>query len=181
MSGLINYVKKAFKNYPDTTTPINAANLNHLDNGIYELDQAVATALGSTDISSIGNGTVKGAISNIDGRVSQLNTNLTEIREEMKTMGMPPLNYTTPLYTFDANHLSYPATKECYVIGTLMTSSTSTTTTLSINNKPVLTASMGANTLIGNSDVCLRLEAGDTVSLDQIRASVLHVYEKATV
>lgn len=40
MSGLINYVKKTFKNYPDTTTRISAENLNHLDNGIFDLDQA---------------------------------------------------------------------------------------------------------------------------------------------
>jgi len=43
MAGLINYVKKVFKNYPDTTTPINAENLNHLDNAIYDLDQAAAS------------------------------------------------------------------------------------------------------------------------------------------
>ena len=70
MSGLISYVKKAFKNYPDTTTPVNAANLNHLDNAIYDLDQAVGNALGSTDISAIGNGTVKGAISNINSQLT---------------------------------------------------------------------------------------------------------------
>lgn len=40
MSGIINYVKKSFKNYPDTTTRISAENLNHLDNGIFDLDQA---------------------------------------------------------------------------------------------------------------------------------------------
>jgi hypothetical protein len=40
MPGLINYIKKAFKNYPDTTTRISAENLNHLDDGIYDLDQA---------------------------------------------------------------------------------------------------------------------------------------------
>lgn len=41
MSGLINYVKKVFKSYPDTSTPVSAANLNYLDNAIYNLDQAV--------------------------------------------------------------------------------------------------------------------------------------------
>lgn len=45
MAGLINYVKKVFKNYPDTTTPMTAENLNHLDDGIFNLDQAVNNAL----------------------------------------------------------------------------------------------------------------------------------------
>ena len=45
MAGLINYVKKAFKNYPNTTTKISAENLNHLDNGIFDLDQAVKSAI----------------------------------------------------------------------------------------------------------------------------------------
>lgn len=49
MSGLINYIKKAFKNYPDTTTRISAENLNHLDDGIYDLDQQLGTSLVAED------------------------------------------------------------------------------------------------------------------------------------
>ena len=49
MPGLINYIKKAFKNYPDTTTRISAENLNHLDDGIYDLDQQLGTSLVAED------------------------------------------------------------------------------------------------------------------------------------
>lgn len=60
MAGLINYVKKVFKNYPDTTTPINAENLNHLDNAIYDLDQAV-----NTQVTQI-NASLTSAVTNIN-------------------------------------------------------------------------------------------------------------------
>lgn len=66
MSGFINYVKKAFKDYPDKTTPITAANLNHLDDGIFNIDQA----LGSTDISEIGNGTFSGALASLNSHLT---------------------------------------------------------------------------------------------------------------
>ena len=39
MAGLINYIRKNFKNYPNTSTPITAENLNHMDKAIYDLDQ----------------------------------------------------------------------------------------------------------------------------------------------
>ena len=75
MAGLINYVRKVFKNYPDTSTPTTAENLNVMDKGIYDLDQALGTALGSTDISGIGDGSIKGAI-------NQLNNDLTNLEYE---------------------------------------------------------------------------------------------------
>ena len=80
MAGLISYVKKAFKNYPDTTTRLSAENLNHLDNGIFDLDQAVGNALGTTDISSVGDGTIKGAISILNTSTNQLNNDIDDLK-----------------------------------------------------------------------------------------------------
>jgi hypothetical protein len=39
--GVINYIRVLFKDYPSTETPVTAANLNKLDKGIYDLDQAL--------------------------------------------------------------------------------------------------------------------------------------------
>lgn len=67
MSGLINYVKKVFKNYPDKSTPITAENLNYLDNAIYDLDQAAG----------------------------QINASLSDIQERVSKMGMKVLKSGT--------------------------------------------------------------------------------------
>lgn len=71
MSGIINYIKKAFKNYPDTTTPINAENLNYLDDAIYNLDQTVGE------------------------QINSLNNSISTISERVSKMGMKVLKYGT--------------------------------------------------------------------------------------
>ena len=49
----INYTKITFSNYPDTTSPLNAENLNKLDKGIYDLDQALTDT--NTNVTNITN------------------------------------------------------------------------------------------------------------------------------
>ena len=53
------YNKVGWKDYPSTDTPINAANLDHMDAGILENAQTIGD---KTKISGIGDGTVAGAI-----------------------------------------------------------------------------------------------------------------------
>ena len=96
--------------------------------------------------------------------------------------GMPTLNYTTPLHTFSANNLSYTATKDCYVTGTLFAQSNSVPCILTINNTNVFYGGRvitGAGTNVEDSNIpIIKLKSGDIVSVNT--ASVyLHVYEEA--
>jgi|GEM_PF-3167066 len=51
---------------------------------------------------------------------------------------IPNLNFTSPLHTFSANNLTYTASKECYLYGTMNgTNSSGTGITLTINNTKV--------------------------------------------
>ena len=43
MANLVTYIKKIWKNAPDTTTPISAANLNHMEDGIANNADAINT------------------------------------------------------------------------------------------------------------------------------------------
>ena len=68
------YTRVNWEDYPSTDTPINASNLNKMDAGVKANNngiKALETAQGAADISAIGDGTVKGAI-------STLNNDLTE-------------------------------------------------------------------------------------------------------
>lgn len=63
------YTRVNWEDYPSTDTPINASNLNKMDAGIKANNngiKALETAQGAADISSIGDGTVKGAISTLN-------------------------------------------------------------------------------------------------------------------
>lgn len=88
--------------------------------------------------------------------------------------GMPNLDYANPLYTFKENQLSYTATKECYVCGSIITSG-STNTSLLINNTAV------ARNVAETCPVFvspLKLKAGDIVSVtNTVGNETLHVYD----
>lgn len=43
MANLVNYIKKIWKDAPSTDTPINAENLNHMEDGIYNNATAINT------------------------------------------------------------------------------------------------------------------------------------------
>jgi hypothetical protein len=49
----INYSRVNWKDYPNTDTPHNAANLNKMDKGIYDLDQQVTQV--KSDLADVGN------------------------------------------------------------------------------------------------------------------------------
>jgi hypothetical protein len=57
------YVKKVWKDAPDTSTPINAANLNHMEDGIAEADVNAQNALDRLD--------------DVDDEITQINSDLT--------------------------------------------------------------------------------------------------------
>ena len=91
--------------------------------------------------------------------------------------GMPTLNYTTPLHTFDSTHLTYTATKDCYLVGTPMTIGVSDTAILSINNKIIAIANNVAGNLY-SVFVNVKLSAGDVVSVTNAgTTSSLYVFD----
>jgi len=65
------YTKKVWKDAPDTSTPINAANLNHMEDGIAEADVNAQNALDRLD--------------DVDDEITQINSDLTELRLAIKT------------------------------------------------------------------------------------------------
>ena len=58
------YTKKVWKDAPDTSTPINAANLNHMEDGIAEADVNAQNALDRLD--------------DVDDEITQINSDLKE-------------------------------------------------------------------------------------------------------
>lgn len=107
------------------------------------------------------------------GSITQLNADLTELRRKV---GMPTLNYTSPLFVFDSNHTTFTATKECYIIGNLAGGSGVVTGTLTINNTLVASGKMWGQ---GNniSLPLLKLTVGDILTVGGDGNSEIRVYE----
>lgn len=76
MSGVINYTRVNFKDYPDKTTPITAANLNKLDKGVYDLDLALKETNDLLGTASQASG-VTGATA--FAKINKLNSDLEDI------------------------------------------------------------------------------------------------------
>jgi len=92
---------------------------------------------------------------------------------------MPTLDYANPLFTFSSNALSYTATKECYLVGQVAASvGGGTPTTLKINNTPITAGAYYAdrNGAYGGN-VFIKLRNGDSVTLDNLGASILNVFD----
>lgn len=64
------YEKIGWKDYPDKTTPMNAKNFSHMDEGIFENSVAIGE---TSKIAEIGDGTVTGAIAAQNETLEQLN------------------------------------------------------------------------------------------------------------
>ena len=138
------------------------------EQNITDLDNLI----GNTSISAIGDGTVTGAINSID-------TDLNDLRRKI---GMPSLNYASPLFTFNTSNLTFTATKECYLVGNI-TNYTGANITLSINNTDVY--KVGGNPASGDTPCVTlfnKLTAGDRVTLNAFAinpSNSLHVFEEA--
>lgn len=92
--------------------------------------------------------------------------------------GMPILDFTNPLYTFDETHTNFTASKDCYLKGTVATADNSAVT---INGTPIAKGYWSASVGIGPAYVSEKLSAGDVV-VANIGASgwaALSVYEEA--
>lgn len=101
---------------------------------------------------------------------------LDEIRELIGGGYMPTLNYTSPLHTFSSGNLTFTATKECYLAGTLTTVNNQVNT-LSINSTQVATSYFNdTNGVSYTNNIFYKLSAGDVVAINQA-AGTLHVFD----
>lgn len=91
-------------------------------------------------------------------------------------MGIPKLNFASPLFTFASGSLSYTTTKECYLVGNLGLGAT----TLSIGGQAVFVAARGSST--SGSSIALpmiKVGSGVTVSLSTwMNSTQLSLFEE---
>lgn len=94
---------------------------------------------------------------------------------------MPALKWSSPLHTFSSGNLTFTASKDCYLYGSVRAEVTSNIR-VKINNTIVLNGSIvGSGSGIALSTImvpCTRLRSGDTVTVDAA-CDNLHVFEEA--
>lgn len=114
------------------------------------------------------------AVSNkaVTEEIDRINADLADLAEEVSKMGLPKLNYTTPLHNFNSS-LTYTAVKDCYLVGMIGTTST-TERTVTVNGT-IISSSRSAL----SGFVMLRLSAGDIVTCNESQKS-LNVLEEAS-
>ena len=99
---------------------------------------------------------------------------------------MPLLDFANPLHTFDnpssaqsGHGLSFTASKECYLVGTVMTHSTGgstySSTTVTIDGTPAYEG-VGRESVSGNSIPITKIASGSTVSVDSA-SPTLHIFD----
>jgi len=91
-------------------------------------------------------------------------------------MGLPSLNFTTPLHTFSSGNLTYTATKDCYVFGVI---NASAACNLKINGlvvASVVLAGSDGRALSAENPMCIKISSGDVVVAS--RASNLYILEE---
>lgn len=83
ISGFVAYVKQAWKNKPDTSTPLSAARLTHLEDGIKGNSDAIEKITAAV-VSQIVNDPNKiasmAALYNVNQAVAQLNSDLAQLK-----------------------------------------------------------------------------------------------------
>ena len=134
--------------------------LGNLQSNIGDLTQ-----LTTTDKSSLVAATneVKSALTELEGKI-----------------GMPTLNYTTPLHTFSAGNLSYTAVKKCYLVGGYNTAYNKAPA-IEINNNVIFPAFTGPSGDSGNKHCVLPilpLSSGDVVTLSKEAVNIYILDEK---
>lgn len=101
----------------------------------------------------------------INGKLFAFNSETQLFDKEIK-MGLPTLDYSKPLFSFNATNLSYTATKECYLVGTW--TSNSVNQPMTINGQKMFYTS---NDTVSN--IFVKLSAGDVVSVPNVKTSAV--------
>lgn len=98
------------------------------------------------------------------------------VEYEGGTNMFPTLDFTTPLHTFSTGNLTFTATKDCYLAGTLG-SVNNTVNLLSINGTNVANGYYNdTNGVSYVQDIFYKLSSGDVVTITQI-SNTLHVFD----
>jgi hypothetical protein len=110
--------------------------------------------------------------------LAQINTDLTDIREEINNMSaLPLLDFANPIHTFDENHLTYTANDVCYLFGSL---NSDLGRNFSINNTPILNPTSNVDNHRPIIPM-IKLHAGDVVDVTgDFPQPYLHVYHEVT-
>lgn len=135
----------------------------------YATDQDMDTAkqniedldnlMGNTSISAIGDGTVTGAISDIDQTLTDLE----------RRGFMPLLDFANPIHTFTGTE-AYSVTDDCFIYGTYP--STSSATDVKINGGTASTVIFIGTSYVYTGFVTpLKVKAGDTITVTGARAN----------
>lgn len=138
-----------------------------IKNGIdYGGGVAVDSTLDTTSMNAIANKPVAEAI-------TQLNNDLTDIREEMQNMGVPNLDYSNPLKVFNnSSSLTYTVSQECYLMGTAnMNVGNGGVGTVKINNITIVTVGPIQNAWANNFPMQvspMKLNSGDIVVVSHV-------------
>ena len=152
----------------------------NVQNAIDEVD-------GTLDVAVIGVQSNSSHIGDLTGLLTDAKGNLVAAINELVGMiggaGMPTLDFANPLHTFSSGNLTFTATKECYLLGSIHTSVSagSSTVTVKINNTEVY-AVYAEFTAVGSNSNCVpltKLKAGDVVVLSSAQGR-LHVYDVAS-
>lgn len=103
ISGFVAYVKQAWKNKPDTSTPLSAARLTHLEDGIKGNSDAIekiAAAVVSQIVNDPNKIASMAALYNVNQAVTQLNSDLGDCyklkNKRLVPSGADLNNYRTP-------------------------------------------------------------------------------------
>ena len=139
--------------------------------------QSAASQASNADTVALAAQTNIGTMSNLNTQdKSSLVAAINEVLSQIGGGGMPALDYSNPLYTFDSSHLTYTATQDCYLIAGLLTSG-NTNTQVSINNVPILgNASAGSYQVV---PPVLKIKSGDIVSVNAMNNSVIKIFKEA--
>lgn len=99
MPAVKTYTRVNFQNYPSTSTPLNATNLNKMDKGIDDLDDEVVTVKNaienmSFDADSISYDNTSSGLqaTDVQDAVDEINDNLTELEERIELMNFESFN-----------------------------------------------------------------------------------------
>ena len=107
--------------------------------------------------------------------ISEINQHLTALESEVAKMGMPLLNYSSPLYVFSNTNKTYTTTKECYLYGMLASDGN---ITIGGTNVEIMTLTGSPNRYAVTSP--LRIPSGVTISVSGTVANTttLAVFEE---
>lgn len=107
-------------------------------------------------------------------QITELNNDLSDLE---RRGAMPQLDFANPLFTFDSTHLTYTATKECYLFGQLVSGNGTFDKHLLINDTKIAGTSNASGVVIFPFIPATKLQSGDVVKVETPQSSRLSIYD----